>query len=151
MGCCLSNSAKAWTVVPDKLSTIISQKIRWNKSFIRNLFFTGKYYWKRSLPTTLYYYLHVLFVFLYPILFTVAIVQLILNDYLLLLSSSLVGYLVISILINVFINARNKNILDSPISIILYHLLFQWLIFYSIITINRRDWKREISEGRYNE
>lgn len=57
-----SNSAKAWTVVPDKLSTIISQKIRWNKSFIRNLFFTGKYYWKRSLPTTLYYYLHVLFV-----------------------------------------------------------------------------------------
>ena len=146
-----SNSAKAWTVVPDKLSTIISQKIRWNKSFIRNLFFTGKYYWKRSLPTTLYYYLHVLFVFLYPILFTVAIIQLVLNDYLLLLGFSLLGYLVITTLINISINASNKNILDSPVSIILYHLLFQWLIFYSIITINRRDWKREISKGSYNE
>jgi len=137
-----SNSAKVWTVVPDKLSTIISQKIRWNKSFIRNLFFTGKYYWKKSLPTTIYYYLHVLFVFLYPILFTVAIIQFVLNDYLFLLSFSLLGYLVISALINASINTQNKKLLDSPISIIIYHILFQWLIFYSIITINSRDWKR---------
>lgn len=142
-----SNSAKAWTVVPDKLSTIISQKIRWNKSFIRNLFFTGKYYWKKSLPTAIYYYLHVLFVFFYPLLFTVAIIQLVLNDYLLLLGFSLCGYLVISTLISMSLNTKKKNLFNPVISIILYHVLFQWLIFYSIITINSRDWKREISKG----
>ena len=146
-----SNSAKAWTVVPDKLSTIISQKIRWNKSFIRNLFFTGKYYWKKSLPTAIYYYLHVLFVFFYPLLFTVAIIQLVLNDYLLLLGFSLCGYLVISTLISMSLNTKKKNLFNPVISIILYHVLFQWLIFYSIITINSRDWKREISKGSYNE
>ncbi len=138
-----SNSAKAWTIVPDNLNKIISQKIRWNKSFIRNIFFTGKHYWKKSLPAALYYYIHVLYVFLYPFIFTGIIIQLILNDYLLLLASSSLGYVFLSVLSSFFIKSPNKNIFDPIVGVLLHHLIFQWLIFYSILTIKSMDWERK--------
>ena len=136
------NSAKALTVVPNSLREIVSQKIRWNKSFIRNLFFTGKYYWKKSIPTAFYYYAHILFVFVYPFLFMYATVQLLLHDYVLLLMTGITTYFLLTIGTNLFLNKSSRNVFDTSISTILYHLLFQWLIFYSVMTMKSMDWKR---------
>ena len=140
------NSAKAWTIVPDTIGGIISQKIRWNKSFIRNLFFTGTFYWKKPLPVALYYYLQIIFVFAYPLLITALIGFLIFNGYSELLVFSLALYGLISILMNSFVVSSNTNYLEPIFGSLMYHLIFQWLIFYSMITINNRDWKREIKK-----
>jgi len=137
------NSAKVWTSVPTNLSKIISQKIRWNKSFIRNLFFTGKHYWKKSLPVASYYYIHSIFVFIYPFLFATIIVQLVLQEYFLLIITSSLGYILLSVASTFFINTPNKSIFDPVIGTILYHLVFQWLIFYSMLTMKSMNWERE--------
>ena len=55
-------SARVLTVVPDTFKRMIKQQIRWKKSFIRNIFFTGAFYWKRPLLPALFYYLHIFFV-----------------------------------------------------------------------------------------
>src|SRR3989338_10233728 len=59
-------SAKVWTVVPNTLKKIIRQHIRWKKSFIRNLFFTGTFYWRKPIIPSLKYYLGALFTILGP-------------------------------------------------------------------------------------
>ena len=137
------NSAKSWTIVPETMDKIISQKIRWNKSFIRNLFFTGKFYWKKPLPTALYYYLQIIFVFVYPLLITTLVALLLLNDYSLLLAVCFMGYAVLSAIMTSVLASENKKMYEPITGILLYHLLFQWLIFYSIATIRNMNWKRE--------
>jgi cellulose synthase/poly-beta-1,6-N-acetylglucosamine synthase-like glycosyltransferase len=40
-------SARVLTEVPDSFKKFIRQQIRWKKSFIRNMFFTGSIYWRK--------------------------------------------------------------------------------------------------------
>ena len=42
------HSARAWTQVPDTFTKMVRQQVRWKKSFVRNLFFTGSFYWRRG-------------------------------------------------------------------------------------------------------
>ena len=59
-------SAKVLTVVPNTFKKLIRQHVRWKKSFIRNLFFTGKFYWRKSTIPAIRFYLGALFVFAGP-------------------------------------------------------------------------------------
>jgi cellulose synthase/poly-beta-1,6-N-acetylglucosamine synthase-like glycosyltransferase len=59
-------SAKVWTNVPPTLGLLTRQQARWKKSFIRNICFTGTFFWRRGpLPATLFYS-HALFVIATP-------------------------------------------------------------------------------------
>lgn len=59
-------AAQAWTEVPDSLCRVFKQQVRWRKSFIRNIFFTGAFYWRKPLLPVMVYYLHILFILAGP-------------------------------------------------------------------------------------
>ena len=61
-------SARVWTIVPPTMKKVMTQQARWKKSFLRNLCFTGKFYWRKGpLPATLFYS-HALFVLATPLM-----------------------------------------------------------------------------------
>ncbi len=141
------SSAQAYTTVPENIGKIVSQKIRWNKSFIRNLFFTGKFYWKKPLLPALYYYLHVLYVFTSPILIVATIAIIILQGSFLLLAACFIGYMLLSYSMMLVLAPKKIGKLGDAFGILLHHLLFSWLIFYSIVTINKMRWVRDTVES----
>ncbi|MFA9262466.1 MAG: glycosyltransferase, partial [Undibacterium sp.] len=61
-----AKSARSWTILPDTIGGMVRQQIRWKKSFIRNTFFTGSFYWRKPMLPAVLYYLHVLFVLAGP-------------------------------------------------------------------------------------
>ena len=134
-----SRSTRVKTMVPETLSRIISQRIRWNKSFIRNIFFTGKFYWQRPLIPALYYYLHILYVFAAPILIIWFIGTLLLNNYLLLLTVAFMGYVLLSPLMNLALTREKRWRLESVLNLI-YQLFLPFLLLYSLVTIRNMDW-----------
>ena len=63
-----SQSAKVWTEVPATWRKFLRQQTRWKKSFIRNLFFTGRFYWRRPKLAAFAFYLGIVFVLVGPII-----------------------------------------------------------------------------------
>ncbi|MGW0184430.1 glycosyltransferase family 2 protein [Streptomyces sp. NPDC003362] len=61
-------SARVWTNVPARWRPFMHQQVRWKKSFIRNLFFTGGFMWRRGPVPALLYYGHALWVVAAPVL-----------------------------------------------------------------------------------
>ena len=51
---------------PTTFKAMLRQQIRWKKSFIRNIFVTGRFYWRRPFLPALFYYVHVAFVLFGP-------------------------------------------------------------------------------------
>jgi len=142
-----SQSAQAWTTVPNNFKDIISQKIRWNKSFIRNLFFTGKFYWKQPLVPAIYYYSHILYVLLSPIFLLILIGFFILKDYILLLAVGFMGSILISYVMNLTF-ARRKQFRFGAVINIIYQLFLPLILIYSIITIRDMNWERTSLEEK---
>ena len=60
-------SARVLTNVPSSLRSVLRQQVRWKKSFIRNLFFTGTFFWRRGVMPAFLYYGHVLWVLAAPV------------------------------------------------------------------------------------
>lgn len=140
-------SAQAWTNVPNNIKGMLTQRIRWNKSFIRNLFFTGTFYWKQPLVPALYYYLHILYVLFSPIILIYFIGYLIINNYFLLIGVAFMGSVLISYLME-FIFARKKQFHFGALINVLYQLFLPLLLIYSIITIRNMSWSRtKVEEG----
>jgi cellulose synthase/poly-beta-1,6-N-acetylglucosamine synthase-like glycosyltransferase len=142
-----SRSAQAWTIVPDTPKKIMAQRIRWNKSFIRNLFFTGKFYWRQPILPALYYYIHAFYVFVAPILVMLFIAWLLFQGQFLLLAACFIAFILISTGINLVFAPNNRWQL-GPVVNLLYLLTLPWLLFYSIVTIKNMEWSREnVEEG----
>ncbi len=59
-------SARVWTVVPPTLPKLMRQQIRWKKSFLRNLCFTGRFYYRKGIGPAALFYSHSLFVLATP-------------------------------------------------------------------------------------
>lgn len=59
-------SARVWTVVPPSAGRFLRQQVRWKKSFIRNLFFTGAFYWRKGPVPAFLFYTHALIVLVAP-------------------------------------------------------------------------------------
>ena len=140
-----SRSARAWTNVPDSLPRLFRQQVRWKKSFIRNMFFTGRYYWRRPLLTALAYYLHVLFVICGPFVAFRHLVYVPLrgnpNSALL----YLVGILVVGSMFGVAhwrAEPEARHWMLRPLMSLISTLLLSWLLFYSLATIRRMHWAR---------
>ena len=136
-----SKSVQAWTTVPNNLKEMINQRVRWNKSFIRNIFFTGKFYWKQPLIPALYYYFHILYVLLSPIIILYSIAYLLRNNYSLLLGVAFMGCVLISYLMNLTF-ASKKQLHLGPFVNVLYQILLPILLIYSLLTIREMKWSR---------
>lgn len=61
-----SQAMQVWTNVPARWRPFLHQQVRWKKSFIRNLFFTGGFMWRRGPAPALLYYGHALWVLAAP-------------------------------------------------------------------------------------
>jgi len=141
-----SRSARAWTVVPDTMKRLVRQQIRWKKSFVRNTFFTGRYYWRRPLLPAAAYYLHVGFVLCGPLVAFRHLVYVPLhgnpNSALL----YLVGILLVGSMFGVAhwrVEPDAKHWMLRPLMSVLSTLLLSWLLFYSLLTIRKMRWARD--------
>lgn len=140
-----SKSARAQTRVPETWKSLFRQQIRWKKSFLRNLFLTGGFYWKKPLPAALMYYLRCVFVLIGPFVVFRHLIWLPLNGntYSAILYVS--GILFVG---SLFALAHKIERPDEngwayrPLMNFLSTFILSWLIFYSIITIKKMTWHR---------
>jgi len=139
-------SAKAWTIVPDTFPKMLKQQIRWKKSFIRNIFFTGGFYWRKPFLPAIIYYLHIMFVLGGPF---VAFRHLL---YFPLMGNIWSGILYLSGIIFVgsifgiafkLEDPTSTKWIYRPLMSLMSTLVFSWLIFYSLLTIRKMTWSRE--------
>lgn len=138
-------SAKVLTNVPDTFGKLIKQQVRWKKSFVRNAFFTTRFYYKRPLFTALRYYLSILFVLMGPIIvFRQMIYMPIVHGNWLSFFLYVGGVFFIGSLYSIYYRLENKDSkwLYRPFMSLMSTIIFSWLIFYSIATIRKMKWHR---------
>lgn len=140
-----SKSAKSWTILPDTLGRLFKQQIRWKKSFIRNTFFTGSFYWRKPLLPSLVYYLHVVFVWAGPFIAFRHIVYLPMRGDLWAAVLYILGIVFVGFMFGLAYKLENKDChiwIYRPIMSLLSTLILSWLIFYSALTIKKMTWHR---------
>lgn len=140
------NSAKVWTNVPSSFRAFYRQQIRWKKSFIRNLFFTGRFMWRRGLGPALLYYGHVLWVLAAPVMAVRHLVWapwhgLWFLTFLYLCGVALKGG--VYGLAYHLDNPKDPNWCYRPLMSLLSSLTLSWLLVYSAVTIRVGIWARQ--------
>ena len=138
-------SAKVWTTVPAAIGPFFKQQIRWKKSFIRNLFFTGKYMWRRGLGPSLLYYGHALWVVLAPIMAVRHLVWAPLHGLWFLTMLYLCGVLMKGTAWGIAFKIDNRSSVRwryRPLMSLVSSLFLAWLLPYSLLTIRRGVWAR---------
>ncbi len=138
-------SARAWTEVPDTFRRVLKQQARWKKSFVRNIFFTGRFYWRKPFLPALVYYLHIAFVLLGPFVAFRHIIYLPLHGNLYSMFLYLAGICFIGFMFGLAYKLENPEShkwIYRPVMSLLSTLVLSWLIFYSIATIKKMTWSR---------
>ncbi len=140
-----SKSTKAWTNVPSTFKAMIRQQVRWKKSFIRNVFVTGRFYWRRPFLPALFYYVHVAFVLFGPVVAARHLIYLPLRGDPISLVLYLAGITVIGLSFGLafrYENPGSRRWLYRPAMSLMSTICFSWLIFYSAATIKKMTWFR---------
>lgn len=139
-------SAKSLTEVPDNFRSMIRQQVRWKKSFIRNMFFTGAFYWRRPLPVSLVYYLHILFVWAGPFIAFRHLIYLPLHGSIESAVLYLAGIMLIGTIFGFAFRLEDPEHADEwwcrPLMSLLSTLVLSWLLVYSTFTIKKMTWSR---------
>ncbi len=138
-------SAKVWTKVPNTFQKLIRQHIRWKKSFIRNIFFTGKFYWRKPIIASMKYYLGVLFTIVGPLIAIRHLIYLPLQGHALSGLFYLSGIFFTGALYGIAFKLENPKSyiwIYRPLMSIMSTLILSWLIFYSLFTIKTNIWHR---------
>jgi cellulose synthase/poly-beta-1,6-N-acetylglucosamine synthase-like glycosyltransferase len=140
-----SKSARAWTNVPSSFGSVIRQQVRWKKSFIRNVFVTGRFYWRRPFLPACFYYVHVIFVFVGPFVAARHLIYLPLRGDTMSLVFYLAGIAFIGLSFGLafrYENPGSRQWLYRPVMSLMSTLMFSWLVFYSAATIRKMTWSR---------
>lgn len=140
-----SKSAKSWTVLPDNFKSLFKQHVRWKKSFIRNTFFTGGFYWRKAFIPAIVYYLHIVFVIIGPFVAFRHLIYLPIRGDSLSAILYIAGIVFVGFLFGLAYRLENKDCgiwMYRPIMSLLSTLLLSWLIFYSAVTIKKMAWHR---------
>ncbi|MED7924346.1 glycosyltransferase [Nonomuraea sp. LP-02] len=141
-------SARVWTTVPDRLRPFLRQQIRWKKSFIRNIFFTGTFIWRRGVGAAALYYVHMLWVLAAPVL----VIRHLLWEPL--TGMWLMTWLYLSgvVIKGFFWGMAFKFGADGSsrwryrlVMSLLSSVLLSWLLPYAAVTIRRKHWFRGAS------
>src|SRR3989344_5346094 len=138
-------SARSWTEVPDTFRKMLRQQIRWKKSFIRNSFFTGKHYWKKPLPVSFVYYMHIAFVLVGPLIAFRHLIYLPIQGNLFSAFLYIAGVLFLGFTFGLAYKVEHKNChkwIYRPLMSLMSTMVLSWLIFYSALTIRNNKWLR---------
>lgn len=141
-----SKSAKAWTVLPDNFKSLLRQQVRWKKSFIRNTFFTGLFYWRFPILPSLVYYLHIIFVLVGPFIAFRHLIFLPMRGDIFAAILYIFGIVFVGFMFGFAYKLENKNChiwIYRPIMSLLSTLMLSWVIFYSALTIKKMVWYRD--------
>ncbi|NYI04743.1 glycosyltransferase family 2 protein [Allostreptomyces psammosilenae] len=138
-------SAKVWTTVPARLRPFLRQQVRWKKSFIRNLFFTGGFMWRRGLGAAALFYGHVLLVLAAPLMAARHLLWAPANGLWLLTALYLSGIALKGIVWGLAFRIDNPGSPRwryRPLMSLLSAALLAWLLPYALVTIRRGVWSR---------
>lgn len=141
-------SAKVWTVVPPRMRPFLRQQVRWKKSFVRNLFFTGRFMWRRGLGPALLFYGHVLWVLAAPVMAVRHLIWAPTHGLWFITVLYLCGILLkgtawgLAVLID---NPGSSRWRYRPLMSLASSLVLSWLLVYAILTIRRGIWTRSIT------
>ncbi len=141
-------SAKVWTNVPAYVRPFFRQQVRWKKSFIRNLFFTGRFMWRRGVGPTAIFYGHVLWVLAAPLMAVRHLIWAPWHGLWFLTVLYLCGVLVKGTAWGVAYRVDNPHSTRwryRPVMSLLSSLVLCWLLPYSLLTIRRGIWSRGAS------
>ncbi len=138
-------SAKSWTIVPDTARRMLKQQIRWKKSFIRNIFFTGAFYWRKPVPAASVYYFHILFVLMGPLISFRHLIYLPIRGDWLAGVLYVLGIIFVGFMFGIATKLEEPEShrwIYRPIMSLISTLIITWLIFYSAATIKKMTWSR---------
>jgi cellulose synthase/poly-beta-1,6-N-acetylglucosamine synthase-like glycosyltransferase len=138
-------SARVRTVVPWTLRRLLSQQVRWKKSFIRNLVFVGLFQWRRGPVPSLLFYGRAVFILAAPLMAVRHLVWLPLHGAYLLSALYIVGILFKGCIWALAYRAENPGCprwIYRPFMSLLTALVFSMLLPYSLLTLRRGVWAR---------
>jgi hyaluronan synthase len=138
-----SPSVKVTAGVPNTLTALIRQQIRWRKSFIRSLPATGGIYWRRPFYAAFLYYLVLGLKLLRPLI-VMKVVLLVLSGDIATALFYISGILYTGMLYGIDSRLRNPGYplwLYRPLFTFLSTFIFSWLLFYAAITIRKEAWR----------
>ena len=138
-------SARVLTIVPSSVARFVRQQVRWKKSFIRNIFFTGTFVWRRGPMPALLYYFHLLFVIAAPILAFRHLVILPLTGAVFLTFLYLCGVFLKGTVWSVAYKIQNPHSgawKYRPLMSLTSTLALSWILIYSALTLRRAVWYR---------
>ncbi|MFJ5039306.1 glycosyltransferase [Streptomyces parvulus] len=140
-----TRSARVWTRVPSRPAAFLRQQIRWKKSFIRNLFFTGAFMWRRGPGAAALYYGHALWVIAAPVLVVRHLVWAPLHLAGLLTLLYLGGVVLKGCVWGVayrFDHPGDPAWRFRPLMSLLSCCVLAWLLPYALLTLRRNVWSR---------
>ncbi|WP_307787111.1 glycosyltransferase family 2 protein [Mycolicibacterium mengxianglii] len=138
-------SAHVWTTVPARMRPFLKQQVRWKKSFIRNLCFTGSFMWRRGPGPAALFYGHALFVAVAPLMAIRHLVWAPAHGLFLLTALYLCGVATKGFAWAVSFKVTNPGSTlwrYRPLMSLMGSLLLSWLLPYSMLTIRRGTWSR---------
>jgi cellulose synthase/poly-beta-1,6-N-acetylglucosamine synthase-like glycosyltransferase len=139
-------AAKVKTEVPDTPRRFAKQQIRWKKSFLRNLAFTGSFYWRRGPGAAFLFYGHAMFVMLAPVMAFRHMVYAPLTGEWALAPLYLAGITFKGSMWAVAYRAENpddrRNWIYRPLMSLTASVAFSWMLLYSALTLRRGVWSR---------
>ncbi|UIX29794.1 glycosyltransferase family 2 protein [Streptomyces sp. GQFP] len=141
-------SARVVTTVPARFRPFMRQQVRWKKSFIRNLFFTGTFMWRRGLAPAFLFYGHVLWVLCAPLMAVRHLVWAPYHGLWFLTGLYLAGILLKGVVWGLAFKVDNPGSTRwryRPLMSLLSSLVLSWLLPYSLLTIRRGVWSRRLS------
>ncbi|MGW0860648.1 glycosyltransferase family 2 protein, partial [Streptomyces sp. NPDC002690] len=138
-------SALVRTNVPARLVPLMRQQVRWKKSFIRNLFFTGSFMWRRGPGPAVLFYGHVLWVLAAPLMAVRHLVWAPLHGAYLLTLLYVCGVLLKGCVWGLAYRIDHPG--DTrwryrPLMSLFSSVVLAWLLPYSLLTVRRGIWSR---------
>jgi cellulose synthase/poly-beta-1,6-N-acetylglucosamine synthase-like glycosyltransferase len=138
-------SARVVTEVPPDLPALVRQQVRWKKSFVRNLFFTGRFAWRRGPTPALLYYGHAVWVLLGPVMAVRHLVVLPLQGAWLISGLYAAGVVMKGLVWGAAYRVQNpgdRRWVLRPLMSLLSTGVLTWLLPYSVATLRRGTWSR---------
>lgn len=140
-----SRAARVLTDVPDTMAGFLRQQIRWKKSFVRNLFFTGTFYWRFGLVASALFYGHLLWVLAAPLMAFRHLVWLPAHGYTAVTLLYLTGVALKGGLWGLAYRVQNpgdRRWALRPLMSLLSAMVLSWLLLYAVATLRSSVWAR---------
>lgn len=136
-----SREAKAYTMVPDNLSTYMRQQQRWKKSWIRETFIASLFIWRKNPIAAAFFYAYVFLAFAAPVVFLHAVLW---NPYIYHIVPwvYLAGLLLMLLLHGVYyrIHAGKRTWISSVALFWFYSVVLMWQLPWALVTIADTRW-----------